>query len=127
MIRVAVRPVAWLSSSRASRAGASMPAAASRDEAARMSAPISLPVMAFSLDLGEFRRLVLGDQRLDHLVERLAGHDLLDLVEGQVDAVIRHAPLRKIIGADPLRPVAGADLALAIGGAGVVERLAFPV
>ena len=38
---------------------------------------------------------------------------LVELVEGEVDAVVGHPPLRKIVGADALRAVARADLALA--------------
>ena len=61
--------------------------------------------------LGEPGRLVLGDQRLDDLVERLARDHLVELVEGQVDAVVGDAVLREIVGADALGAVAGADLA----------------
>src|SRR5690606_23267026 len=35
--------------------------------------------------LGQACGLVLGDQRIDHLVERLAREDLIELVQGQVD------------------------------------------
>src|SRR5438270_3223872 len=65
-----------------------------------------------------------GGEPVDHLVERLAGHDLVDLVEGQVDAVVGHPALREVIGADVLRAVARADLALAVGGARRGECLA---
>ena len=54
-------------------------------------------------------RLVVGDQRVDHLVE-LAHHHAVELVERQVDAVVGQPPLRKIVGADALRAVARADL-----------------
>ena len=65
----------------------------------------------------EQRRLILGDQRIDDLAERLAFQDLRQLVERKIDAVVRHAALRIIIGADALGAVAGADLAAALGGA----------
>src|SRR5687768_15800802 len=69
-----------------------------------------------SFQLREPLRLVAGDQRIDDLVQ-LTVHDPVDLVEREVDAVVRHAPLREVVGADPLGAVARADLALALGGA----------
>ncbi len=42
--------------------------------------------------------------------------DLVELVERQVDAVIRDAPLRVVVGADALRAVARADEQLALLG-----------
>ncbi len=47
---------------------------------------------------------------------QVAGDDLVELVERQVDAVVGHAVLREVVGADPLAAVAGADEALALGG-----------
>ena len=44
---------------------------------------------------------------------RVAVHDVVELVERQIDAVIGDAALRKIIGADALGAVARADLELA--------------
>ena len=41
---------------------------------------------------------------------RSPGHDLIELVERQVDAVIGHAALREVVGADALRAVARAHL-----------------
>ena len=75
---------------------------------------------------GQLGGAVGGGQRVDDLVERLAGHDFVDLVKGQVDAVIGDAALREVIGADALGAVAAADLALAIGGAGRVRAPAAP-
>jgi hypothetical protein len=46
--------------------------------------------------LREKRRLMLGDQRIDDLVERDTFHDLRQLVERQVDAVIGDAPCGKL-------------------------------
>ena len=66
------------------------------------------------------RRLVLGGQRVDDLVE-VALHDPVDIVEREVDAVVGDPALREIVGADALAAVAGADLALAVGGAGGVR------
>ena len=61
--------------------------------------------------------LMLGDQRVDDLAQRLALDDLRQLVEREIDAVVGHAALREIVGADALGAVAGADLAAALGGA----------
>jgi hypothetical protein len=52
---------------------------------------------------------VLLLQRIEQLVE-IAVHDLVQLVERQIDAVIGHPPLRKVVSADALRSVAAADL-----------------
>src|SRR5438094_1248251 len=49
-----------------------------------------------------------GAERVDHFVEGLAGQHLVELVEGQVDAVVGHPSLREIVGADPLGAVARA-------------------
>ena len=65
----------------------------------------------------EQRRLMFGDQRVDDFAQRFAFENLRQLVERQIDAVVRHAALRKIVGADALGAVAGADLAAAFGGA----------
>src|SRR5690606_4853233 len=58
------------------------------------------------------RSLVLGGQRVDQLVERLAVEDAIELVQRQVDSVVGYPALREVVGADALGPVAGADLAL---------------
>src|SRR5437588_324714 len=72
---------------------------------------------------GEQLGLMLLHQRVDDLAQRLAFQNLRQLVEREVDAVIAHAPLREIVGADALRAVAGADLAAARGGARGIEFL----
>ena len=70
--------------------------------------------------------LVFVDERINQEID-LAFKDLIQLIEGQIDAVIGHSALRKIIGADPFRAVARADeatpvfrlgglLAFALGG-----------
>ena len=55
------------------------------------------------------------DQRFDDWVE-VALHDLVELVEGEVDAVVGDASLRKIVGADASGAVARAHQRLACGG-----------
>src|SRR5579862_995045 len=66
-----------------------------------------------SIDLlRQLFRLVLLVQGGRQLVE-VAVHDLVELVEGEVDAMIGDAPLREIIGADALGAVSGSDLELA--------------
>ncbi len=61
---------------------------------------------------GELLGLVLLRERVDELVE-VAVHDRVDLVEREVDAVVGHAALREIVGADALAAIAAADQALA--------------
>src|SRR3954471_2916958 len=93
---------------RASSAGSSISPAESRRRAvARTSA--SVVASAFGAGIGKQPRLVIGDQRVDDLVE-LAEHHPVELVERQVDAMVGHPPLREIIGTDALGAVAGADL-----------------
>ena len=57
--------------------------------------------------------LVGGDQGIDHIVELLAAEDPLELVQGQVDAMVGHPALRKVISANALGAVARAHLKLA--------------
>ena len=64
--------------------------------------------------------LMVGDQRVDDLAQRLALHHLRQVVERQVDAVVGDAALREVVGADALGAVARADLVLALGGARLV-------
>ncbi len=73
------------------------------------------------------RRLILRRQRFDHLVERLARQDPVQLVERQIDAMVGDAPLREIVGADPLRAVAATDLDAPVLGTRVLLRLALGV
>src|SRR5258706_9937101 len=71
-----------------------------------------------SLGLGEAGKLlglVLGGERRGDLRE-VAVHDVLDLVEGQVDAVVGHASLREVVGADAVGAVPRADQALPLRG-----------
>src|SRR5882672_6595718 len=64
---------------------------------------------------GELLGLVLGEQRLRQL-EEIAVHDVVDLVEGETDAVIGDPSLRKIISADALGAVPRTDQGFARGG-----------
>src|SRR5476651_476338 len=67
--------------------------------------------------------LMLGHQCIDDLVERFALDDLRQFVEREVDAVIAHAPLRKIVGADAFGTIARADLAAALLRASGIDLL----
>ena len=60
---------------------------------------------------------MLGDQRIDDLLERFAFDDLWQFVQREIDAMIGDAALRIIIGPDALRAVAGTDLPAPLGGA----------
>ncbi len=59
--------------------------------------------------------LVVGTERLGDLLH-IAGHNGVEPVEGESDAVIGHAPLGEVVGADPLAAVATPHLLLAVGG-----------
>src|SRR6266487_4298596 len=66
-------------------------------------------------ECGELLGLVLCEQRLRQL-GKVAIHDVVDLVEGETDAVVGDPSLRKIIGADALGAVARADQGFARRG-----------
>lgn len=55
-------------------------------------------------------RLVRRYTRVDDFLN-IAVHNFVQLVEREIDAVIGHAALRKIVGADLLGAVTGPDLA----------------
>src|SRR5688572_2447202 len=57
----------------------------------------------------ELLGLVFLLQRPEELVE-LSIHDLRQPVEGEIDAMVGHTALGKVIGADPLGAIAAADL-----------------
>ncbi len=59
----------------------------------------------FLAQRGELLGLVLGGQRPGQFGQ-VAIHDVLDLVQRQVDAVIGDARLREVVGADALGAVA---------------------
>lgn len=65
------------------------------------------------------------DQGIDQLVEGSTVKYGVELVERQVDPVIGHTPLGKIVGADALRAIARPDLILSVLGARVGRLLAF--
>jgi hypothetical protein len=47
---------------------------------------------------------MFSDKGFEHLIH-FPYHKLVKLVECEIDAVIGHAPLRKVIGADALRAI----------------------
>src|SRR5471030_868529 len=106
-------PSTCCASSRASRLAAmAMPAARSRSVAAAMYS---------RRGLGDSGRVFQLFRLIEHadVVEQLddvAVQDAFELVRREVDAVVRDAALRKVVGADFLRSLAGADLAAAILG-----------
>src|SRR5262245_33957265 len=57
----------------------------------------------------ELLRAVLLLERIDELVQ-VAVHHIRQLVEREVDAMVRDASLRKVVGADALRTVAASHL-----------------
>ena len=60
----------------------------------------------------QFFSLVFLIQRANELVE-VAVHDIVELVEGQIDAMVGDAALRKIVRANALGAIARADLQFA--------------
>src|SRR5690606_11561882 len=70
------------------------------------SAGSTRPLPSLPRYLRQFFGLIFGDERVDDLVQAFARHDPVELIKRQVDAMIRHAALRKVIGADAFRPVA---------------------
>src|SRR5712664_360040 len=83
-------------------------------------APVSIafipePASTLIGERSELLCLVLGEQRLRQL-GKIAVHDVVDLVEGETDAVVGDPSLRKIIGADALGTVARADQGFARRG-----------
>src|SRR5487761_2179340 len=59
----------------------------------------------FLAQRGKLFGLVLGNKGPGQFGE-IAVHDVLDLVQRQIDAVVSDAPLRKVVGADALGAVA---------------------
>src|SRR5262249_20348260 len=70
--------------------------------------------------------LVVVHQGADQLAE-VAGDDGIELVQVEIDAVIRYAVLGKIVSADTLAAVAGADQVAALLGAFAVQGLLLPL
>src|SRR5699024_8776327 len=79
-----------------------------RAVARRRASPMVAMAMSVGAEGGQLFGLVLGKQRVDDGIE-LAGHDVVELVQRQIDAMIGDSALRKVIGANALRPVATAD------------------
>ena len=73
---------------------------------------------------GQKFSLIFCDQGIDYVIKRFAHNHLVELVQCQIDSVIRHPSLREIIGANALRPVSGANLALAVFSAFLCQFLA---
>ena len=71
-------------------------------------------------------RLIRRDTSVDDLLD-IPVHDLVQLVERQIDAVVCHTPLREIVGADLLGAVSGSDLAAALRGLRVLLLLQLQV
>ena len=65
------------------------------------------------IQLGQTLRLIFRNQRVDNLIQRVAGNDFVQFIERQVNPVVGYASLRIVISANPLRTIAGADLQLA--------------
>src|SRR5262245_14037565 len=106
----------------ASSAALATPAFMRREQNSTMRA--SAVSAAIAVAAGEQFGVMLGDQRLDQLLEARALHHQVELVERQIDPVIGDPSLRKIIRPDALRPVARADLPAPHGGAFLIEPLA---
>ena len=59
--------------------------------------------------------LVVGNERQNNLIQG-TGQYLIQLIHGQVDPVISHPTLRKIIGSNSLTAISAADLTFTIFG-----------
>src|SRR2546425_4104345 len=95
-----------------SKATARLPIAAVRTHAAsrlslrrfRPRSPLD-PASALFGERGELLGLVLGEQLLRQL-RKVAVHDVVDLVEGEPDAVVGDPSLRKVVSANALGTIA---------------------
>src|SRR5260370_5997352 len=119
--------MAWPSSTSAVSLGTAIPASS------RMRAPCCnavCTVIPASVDRSLFRllfhffALVMRDQRIEDGIH-FAFHHEIELMQRQADAVIAHAILREVVGADFLAAVAGAHHALALGAEGRLLLLQF--
>src|SRR6266545_2141532 len=105
-----VRPRAWASRTSAVRRGAMTPLSSSREVPCR-SAVLTVigsdgrAVLGLLLQL--FGLVVGGERFHDHV--QFSVHDEVELMQGEADAVVGHAILRKVVGADLLAAVARAD------------------
>src|SRR6476619_5598701 len=100
-----------------SRTAATMSRASSRASGTPApSSPVASSVSSVPNGRGSasaFTEVLLGGglQRLDDASE-VAIEDALEIVQREVDAMIRDAVLRKVVGADFRGPIASADLGL---------------
>src|SRR6187399_1825041 len=95
-----VRPAAWQSRSRASSSGMSMPACRNKPAVFAKALAKVRPLasrMGLLLHRSELVRLIVGDERIDDLVERgRAFQHIRKLVRGEGDPVVGDAPLREV-------------------------------
>src|SRR6185295_3402862 len=112
--------MAWPRSTSAVSRGTAIP------PSSRMRAPCCnavCTVMVRSVDgslfrlLFHFLALVMSNERVEDRVH-LAFHHEIELMERETDAVIAHAILREVVGADLLAAVARSHHALALGAEG---------
>ena len=78
------------------------------------------------VEFAQLFRLVFGAQGLDHLVQ-VALEDVIQPVKGQVDTVIRHAVLGKIVRANPLAAIPRTDERFPLFSSFGVLLLLFPL
>lgn len=91
-------PISW----RARRRGSTWPDRDRTEAASASTDPTVAGICALALHGRQSGCLVLGEDRVDDLVKRFPGHDLVYLVKGQIDPMIGNPPLRKVIGPDAL-------------------------
>src|SRR3984957_17040983 len=77
------------------------------------SSPIRRSWSRLSFDLvRQLFGLMFLIERTHQFIE-IAVHHVIELVQGEIDAMVRHAPLRKIVSAYALGAIAGSHLQLA--------------
>src|SRR5699024_4051621 len=108
-------PSTWASSSLASRSGLSL--CVCRSVQAWRSRPptVGMVVGLLGAQGGELFGLVFAGQGADDSVQ-VAGHDVVEFVQRQVDAVVGDSALREVVGANAFGAIAAADQFLARGG-----------
>ena len=102
MIVSTVTPRTWLARRRASSRGLGMQAVARTQ--LRAVEGVGNGHSPRSIGFRQPGSLVFGHQSVNHLVQ-FSADDTLQFVKGQVDAMVGHPPLRKIVGAYPLGSV----------------------
>src|SRR5690606_25951716 len=99
--QVRVRPSTWASSRRASRSALSLlPSCClpSRNSAATGAASAG-PAIVSACQFGELVGLVFGQQGVDEVVQ-FTVHDGAQLVQRKLDAMVGHAAIRPVVGAN---------------------------